>query len=262
MNGRRVVVTRSPEQAAPLSELLRRAGAEPLLYPCITVAPPADPAALDAALTDALAGRFDWLVLTSSNTVVALARRLQALGHAPGSLAGLAAAAVGPATAAAARRLLDVQTRLVPDEFVAEALAAALQPIAGASVLLPQADLARSLLADTLRAAGAAVTSIVAYRTVVGQGGVDLADALAAGRVDAVTFTSSSTVDNFLRRLSDEGGHPRQLRAVCVACLGPITRETALAHGLRVAVTPARSTLPELVAGLSAYFNRPAAGAL
>lgn len=261
MNGQRVVVTRSTEQAAPLSELLRRRGAEPLLYPCIMIAPPADPAALDAALTDALAGRFDWLVLTSSNTVLALAQRLQALGYAPAQLAGLAMAAVGPATAATARRLLGAQTQLVPDEFVAEALAAALQPIAGARVLLPQADLARSLLANTLSAAGAAVTSVVAYRTVTGQGGIDLPDALAAGRVDAVTFTSSSTVDNFLGRLSVEGGHPHQLRDVCVACLGPITAQTARAHGLTVAVTPASSTLDGLVAGLAAYFDRHAAGA-
>lgn len=261
MNGRRVVVTRSPEQAAPLSELLHRHGAEPLLYPCITCAPPADPAALDAVLLQALAGRFDWLVLTSSNTVLALAARLQALGHAPARLGELAVAAVGPVTAATARQHLGAQPRLVPDEFVAEALAVALQPVAGASVLLPQADLARPVLAEMLHAAGAAVTSVVAYRTVRGQGGIDLPGALGAGQVDAITFTSASTVANFLDRLSAEGGHPGQLHDVCLACLGPITRATAQAHGLRVAVTPATSTLQGLVAGLAAYFDRAAAGA-
>lgn len=256
MNGRRIVVTRSLAQAAPLSDLLRKHGAEPLLYPCITIAPPDDHAPLDDALNRALAGGFDWLVLTSSNTVLALAQRLQALGHDPARLSGLSIAAIGPATTATARRLLGLTPRLVPDEFVAEALAVALQPISGARVLLPQANLARSVLAATLGAAGAAVTSVVAYQTVIGRGGIDLGDALAAGRIDAITFTSSSTVDNFLARMRAEGGAPDQLAGLCLACLGPITAQTARKRGLAVAVTPATSTLDALVADLAAYFQQ------
>jgi uroporphyrinogen-III synthase len=171
MKGKRIVVTRASHQAAELSELLRRRGAEPLVYPCIAIAPPHDPAALDAGLRAAIAGAFDWLVLTSTNTALALAQRLAELGLAPAQLDGIAVAAVGPATAAAAQRLLGLPVRVVPETYVAESLAATLRPTSQMRILLAQADLARPILAQELTAAGANVTTVAAYRTVLGSGG-------------------------------------------------------------------------------------------
>ncbi|HLV34637.1 MAG TPA: uroporphyrinogen-III synthase [Spirillospora sp.] len=244
LNGKRIVVTRAAHQAGALADLLRAHGAEPLLYPCIAIAPPEDTAALDAALRRAADGAFDWLILTSSNTVEALRHRCETLGL---SLRGMRAAAVGPATARAAQESLGVDVQIVPDEHVAEALAESLHLTPGARVFLPQANLARADLRDSLAAAGADVTVSTAYRTMMGQGGVDLPARLRAGLVDAITFTSSSTVENCLTRVEDEGGDLNHLRAVPAACIGPKTAETARAAGFGRVLTPDEYTLAGLV---------------
>jgi uroporphyrinogen III methyltransferase/synthase len=254
--GKRVVVTRATDQAGELIELLRNRGAEPLAYPCIAVAQPEDTASLDAALQAMCAGEFDCLVLTSRNGVTALRARLLALGLDPEGLSRVAVAAVGPATARAVERELGVRAVTVPDEFVAEALAAALagrlRP--GERVLLCQADIARAVLAESLAAAGAAVTSVVAYRTVIGAGGVDLPALLEAGQVDAILLTSASTAHNLRRRLDAESGRHVDLAGVCVACLGPIVAGAAQELGWTVSVLPAEPTLPALLDALETYF--------
>lgn len=260
--GKRVVVTRAAHQADELDDLLRSRGAEPLPYPCIAIAPPEDTGALDAALRAAAAGAFDWLALTSSNTVVALAERLAALGLAPAALHHVAIAAGGAATGRAVERDLGLRVTLTPAEFVAEALAAALiaRGPAGGRVLLCQADLARPTLAEALRAAGWAVTAVVAYRTVIGAGGIRLMDHLAAGAVDAITFTSPSTARNLVQRLAAEGGRLADLAGVCIACLGPVTAAAVQQIGLPVHVQPAEHTVAALVAALDRWWE-PAASA-
>ena len=254
--GRRVVVTRSAEQAGEMEALLRDRGAEPLAYPCIAIAAPADTGPLDGALRDLAAGRFDWLVLTSSNAVTVLAERLHILAIDSLSASGAAVAVIGSATAQAVERDLGLPVDLFPETFVAEALAADLltQLASGGRVLVCQADIARPVLVETLAAGGAAVTSVVAYRTVRGSGGVDLPVLLRSGQVDAVTLTSSSTVRNLLARLEAEGGCVDDLAGVCLACVGPITAETARKLGLTVQVVPQEHTIAALVNTLEAYF--------
>jgi uroporphyrinogen-III synthase len=258
LTGKRVVVTRAADQADDLEELLRSRGAESLLYPCIAIAAPEDTGPLDAALRGVYAGDFDWLVITSRNTVTTLAARLQALGLGLLSRVRVAVAAVGSATARAAERELGVCIDLMPEEFVAEALAAALTSRLGpgARVLLCQADLARPVLAEALAKAGAALTSVIAYRTVLGRGGVDLPALLAAGTIDAITFTSASAVRNLRRRFEVEGGRTADLAGVCVACLGPIAARAAQDLGWIVGVVPAEHTIPALVDALEDYFAR------
>ena len=253
--GKHVVVTRAPHQASELADLLRARGAEPLLYPCIDIAPPEDTGPLDSALRQAAAGGFDWLVLTSANAVMMLARRLEALDIHPAALSSLSVAAIGPATAEAAHDRLGLDVSVVPEESVAEALAGALRPAPGMRILLPQSEIARPALAESLTAAGADVTAVVAYRNIVGSGGVELPALLEAREVDAITFTSASTVRNFLRRLADEGGVSPDLAGVCVACIGPVTAQIARALRLTVAVMPAEHTLEGLMAGLEGYFR-------
>ena len=272
--GKRIVVTRAVHQADELDDLLRSRGAEPLPYPCIAIAPPEDPGPLDSALRAAAEGAFDWLVLTSSNTVAALAERLAALGLDPAALRCVAVAAVGTATARAAARDLGLTAALTPETFVAEALAAALTPAntrgvcrcgvergpAVGRVLLCQADLARPALADALtKSAGWVVTAVVAYRTVIGRGGIRLADHLAAGAVDAITFTSPSTVHNLAHRLAAEGGRLAdglgRLDGICIACLGPVTANAAQQIGLPIHVQPTEHTIPALVEALDQYWQ-------
>jgi uroporphyrinogen-III synthase len=259
MQDKRIVVTRALHQTEMFSALLRRTGAVPVLYPCIAMVPPPQTAALDAALHAASAGTFDWLILTSTNTVLALAQRLTSLGLAPARLGNMAIAAVGPTTAVTARRLLGLEVQTIPETYAAAALAQALQPVARSRILLPQADQARQLLSQELAASGAEVTTVTAYCTVLGSGGEDVPALLASHRVDAITFTSPSTVENCLRRLAAEGADPSGLTGVCLACLGPTTLQAAREHGLVVAVTPARATLSGLVTALAAHFSNTAA---
>jgi uroporphyrinogen-III synthase len=267
--GRTVVNTRAPHQAEELSALLRARDAHVLLYPCIDIAPPEDLGVLDAALGEAAGGRFGWLLLTSVNTVQVLSGRLEALGlRLP---AELRVAAIGPATAKAARQALGVEPLGLPGEFSAEGLADALERapggagLRGSRVLLTQADLARPVLARRLLEAGADLTAVTAYRTVPGSGGPELSRLLVrpggggsagpAGKVDAVVLASASAAQNLVTRLTEEGGSPELLEGVCVACIGRVTAQAARELGLSVDVCPAEHTLPALVRALEAYYG-------
>ncbi|MBK8050083.1 MAG: uroporphyrinogen-III synthase [Anaerolineales bacterium] len=255
--GKGVVVTQAVHQAPALAALLASAGAKPLLYPCIAIEPAPDTAPLDAALHDAAGGRFDWLVVTSANTVLVLEQRLAELEIAPGQLSSLSIAAIGEASAAAVRNHLQLPVTLTASDSVAEGLADELLPVLqpGSRVLLPQADIARPVLQDAVRTAGHQVSAIGAYRTVIGHGGVDLPRLLCAGEVDAVTFTSGSTVRNLRHRLTEAGGNPNQLNDLVVACIGPITAQSARDNGLHVDVVAQTHSLESLVEALAGYWK-------
>jgi uroporphyrinogen-III synthase len=240
--GRRIVNTRAAHQAEALNALLRERGAIPVAYPCIALLPPDDLAPLDSALRDLAAGGFDWLMLTSVNTIDALAERLDGLGL---RLDGVRIAAVGAATAAAARAVLHVaQIDLVGDAD-GTALAAFVPP--GARVLLPQSARARPTLAAALTGRGADVRVVEAYQTMCGTGGLDVPRLLAAGQIDAITFASSSAVACFLERIEREGGRRESALSLPVGCIGAPTAETARAHGFTAIAQPAVPTLAGLV---------------
>ncbi|HEX3271859.1 MAG TPA: uroporphyrinogen-III synthase [Ktedonobacterales bacterium] len=258
LQGKAIVVTRAPHQADALALLLAKAGAMPVFYPCVDIAPPDDPVPLDAALRAAEGGAFNWLALTSANAAWAVTRRLAELGLPLTILHGLRLAAVGPATATAARDTLGLDAEIIPDEFSSAALANVITSPAEARVLLPFSSLAETTLSDALRAQGAAVTCVVAYQTVIGSGGVDLPLLLRREQVDAITLTSSSAATNLRRRVLDEGGADELLPRVPVGCIGARTAETARGLGLRVAAVPTEHTLAGLVESLAEYFAREA----
>jgi uroporphyrinogen-III synthase len=145
---------------------------------------------------------------------------------------------------------------LVAKEHVAESLADEMSPGRGERLLLPQSAIARPVLADRLRVAGAQVDVVDAYRTGLGQGGEPVPTLLVEGKIDVITFTSSSTVTNFLERFEKEGGQRDQLAGICLAAIGPITAATMAEATLTVDVTPAEYTLPGLVSALETYFAR------
>ena len=250
--GKRIVITRAPHQVSEFEHLLAEKGAVSLLYPCVDIAPPQDSAAFDSALRDAAKGAFDWLVLTSTNTVQAIANRLTTLGI---NLPALKVAAVGPATAAAIQHLLEMEVSVIPATYSAEGLANILQLTPGTHILLPQSALADDILTQMLRLAGANVVTVEAYQTVIGNGGVDLPRLLKSRLVDAVTFTSPSTVNNLLERFKIEGGAASSLRDVCIACIGAKTANEAREHGFSVSVMPDEHTIPALVSALEHYFD-------
>jgi len=245
--GKRVVVTRARAQAAEMCALLKAQGAEPISFPAIAVAPPEDWAPLDEAI--AALDRYDWVIFTSVNGVHSFWERLAVLGKDDRALEGVRVAAIGPATAHALRER-GVTADFVPAKYVAEEVAAGLGDVHGQRFLLPRADLAREALARLLREAGATVDEIVAYRTVVGEGGSDVRGMLERGEIDAVTFTSSSTVRYFLQRIGPEA--TRLLDEVVIACIGPITARTARELGLQVDVLAEEYTVEGLVRALAA----------
>jgi uroporphyrinogen-III synthase len=253
--GKRIIVTRAAHQADELADLLRTRGATPLLYPCIAISPPENTDLLDSALHAAFRGEFDWLVVTSANTVNALAEQIKALGLNSADLARIRIAAVGAATSAAVKLALGLVVNTLPDEFHDEALAHAINLQDGARVLLPQADIARPTLAQALNKRGAQVSTVTAYRNVIGSGGVNVPALLANDEVDVITFTSSSTVRNFHQRLIVEGGSAEQLAGICTVCIGSSTLKTAREYGLSHAIAPDTHTLEQLVRTIEDYFD-------
>jgi uroporphyrinogen III methyltransferase / synthase len=254
--GRRIVVTRSREQAGEMMDLLEERGAEAIAAPTIRIAPPEDLAALDRAC--AAAGTFDWLVFTSANGVDHFMRRLVATGDVR-ELKGVRICTIGPSTASKVQRY-GIRVDLMPAEYRAEAVLEALKragDVRGQRFLLPRADIARELLGDELRAAGADVVEVAAYRTLLGSpernGDHDVYRMLLDRQIDAVTFTSASTVRNFAQLYGRDQASDL-LRTTVVACIGPVTAEAAEQLGIATTVMPARYTIPDLVDALVEYF--------
>jgi uroporphyrinogen-III synthase len=251
LTGRRIVVTRAREQSAGLARALEAQGAAVVIAPVIRIEPLADLAPLRAAL--AVLSAYRWVVFTSQNTVHIVFDRLAAWGLAPRVFAATAVAAVGTATADALARH-GVSPALVPDEFVGEALAGAIAEreaggLAGARVLVPGALDARDALADGLRAHGAIVEVVPVYRTVAAQDDLaTLATDIRSGSIDAVTFTSSSTVRYFVELVGRDAATCDRFVA---AAIGPVTGATARELGLRDVIEAEPHTADGLVAALA-----------
>jgi len=251
--GKRVLVTRAREQASALSDRLRELGAEPVEFPVIRIAPMTDHAELDSALDSLARLAYAWVVFTSANGVASVRTRLEERGLDARAFAGAKVAAIGPATAAALRDL-GIRADFVPSQFVAESVAAEWpeRDMAGKRVLLPRAKEARELLPDRLREMGAAVDVVTAYETVRDASAADeVRGQLLEGAIHAVTFTSSSTVTNFVEAIGRES-LADALRNVVVACIGPITAETARNLGIEPTIVSDEFTIPGIVDSLVA----------
>jgi uroporphyrinogen III methyltransferase/synthase len=259
LQGRCVLVTRPRPQAGSLAARLEAYGAEVVALPTIRIEPPDDWAPIDEAIRT-LAG-YRWVVFTSVNGVTAFSERLRRAGLDAQSLAGRRVAAIGPETAEALRRA-GIEPDRVPAEYRAEGLLLALETevTRGDAVLLVRAAEAREILPQELEARGVRVTVAPAYRTALVREGADYARALLeARRIDAVTFTSSSTVRGFAALLGAADAR-RLLQGVVVAAIGPVTAETASEHGLHVTVMPHEYTVPALADAIAGHFEtaRPA----
>jgi uroporphyrinogen-III synthase len=252
LQGRRIVVTRAREQAGDLVRALEAHGAIPVVAPVIRIEPLEDLGALRAALTGLSAYR--WVVFTSQNAVQIVFDRLVAWGLTPHIFASTQVAAIGTATADALT-IKGVVPALVPPEFVGEALTEALirqsGSLVGSRVLIPSAAEARDTLAEGLREHGAEVQTIAVYRTVPVDGDLSrLATDITLGRIDAVTFTSSSTVRSFVHLVGAAATSGRFVAAT----IGPVTAGTARELGLREIIEADPHTVPGLVDSLARRF--------
>lgn len=222
--GRRILITRAAHQTGNLSSRLRSLGAEPVEVPLLEIHPPASFDPLDRALRSL--ADFAWILFTSANTARAVAQRARELGI---PLAGSPAriAAVGAATAEALANE-GFTVSLVPQRYVAEGLMEALSaqgPLAGLRILLARAQVARDVIPDALRAAGAQVDVVDAYRNLLPSNAADLLRAALAQPVAAALFTSSSTAEH-LAEAARQAGLPFPLPGVLAISIGPITSQT------------------------------------
>lgn len=239
LDGRLVLVTRSPEGARELSSMLRARGAVPLEAPAIRIEPVEPGGPLDEAVREAAAGRFDWVVLTSATGARAWFARAEALGAGP-PRARVAAVGEGTARALAER---GVSPDLVPDRYTTAALAEAF-PGGPGRAALARADVATPELEEALAAKGWTTVRVDAYRTRPAKAlPGEALRALREGRVDAVTFTSRSTVEAFVAATGP-------VRGPAVVCIGPVTAEAAHAAGLEVTAVASPHTLEGLVAAV------------
>lgn len=275
--GKQILVTRTREQARALSDRLRALGAIPVEFPTIRIDTPLDWTPLDEALQRLCAldetgdpdPYYNWLIFTSANGVRSCFDRLSALGYAAQvrqTLAKVHVAVIGPATAAALAQY-GVTADLVPSKYIAEQVVSTLvedgrqrgESLMGKRVLLARAAEARKVLVTGLQQAGAVVEEVAAYRTVTAAGDDEQGRAvlrlLQAQQLDMLTFTSSSSVRHFMHWLADcvleSGSVPTDLVArnphLKIACIGPITSQTAHELGLEVDIQARDFTIDGLV---------------
>jgi len=254
--GWRVLVPRTKEQAASVSERLRSYGAVPQVVPTIAVEPPRAPQQMERAIKGLVTGRYQWIAFTSANAVRAVREKLEDYGLDARAFAGIKVAAVGEQTAAALGEF-GIKPDLVPEaEQSSEGLAAAWPPYDDVldpinRVLLPRADIATETLVARLTDLGWETEDVTAYRTVrAAPPPAPIREAIKGGGFDAVLFTSSSTV----RNLIGIAGKPHAVTAVAV--IGPQTAQTAAEYGLRVDVTASRPSATALVDALAEHGAR------
>jgi uroporphyrinogen III methyltransferase/synthase len=255
--GRRIVITRAPEQAQEFKRRLENLGAEVLLLPVVRFSAPADTAALDRAIGSL--ETFDWVVFTSANAARFFADRCAKLGRMRGAGGGLRYAAVGSATAAAAKQA-GFTVDLVAGEFRGETLVRDLGPaIAEKRVLLPRSDRAGRELPDALEKAGAHVTEVIAYHT-GGSGAADpgVIESVRAAQVDVVSFFSPSAVEN-LRGLVGTEAFSRLGARAAMAAVGPVTAEALRRAGVTVAIEAIEATAESVADAIAKYFSSRAA---
>lgn len=247
--GQRIVVTRPPHQAPELAERLEALGATPVLFPTITIRPMADNGELDEAIGDL--GRYDWVIFTSVNGVAIFFEQMADLELDAGIFDGVRVGAIGPATGDA---LADngVTPDYIPEEFVAERIAEGLGDVSGLSILLPRAEIARKTLREMLVEQGAAVDEVATYQTLPAKPD---SEALAALEdVEIITFTSSSTVRNFIQLVGGREEATRLLQDATVACIGPITAGTVEEElDMRAAIVADEYTMDGLVAAIISH---------
>ena len=255
LSGKRIVVTRPRVQAGELSRRLSDLGAEVIEFPTISIEPPADYAPMDRAIEQL--NQYDWLFFTSVNGVQSFFDRLRHFGNDSQELEHLKVVAIGPETAGRLKNE-GVHVYLVPSKYQAEGILERLDPseIRGRHILIPRAAKAREILPETLRQWGAIVDVVQAYKTVLPEDSQFALHELSEKQIDVITFTSSSTVENFMGLVEGED-LKRISQRINFACIGPITARTAMDFSLRVDIISEEYTIPGLVDAIVKFYGSP-----
>lgn len=247
VHGKKIVVTRATHQASDFINQLHAIGAIPISYPCIAISPPDDTTELDAQLHKL--DSFDWLLLTSPNTVRAIHQRLNDLSLQP-NWSHIKIAVVGSKTAKAVQTILGQAIDFMPTDYTGDALGHTLPNATDQSVFLPISELADDTLSQTLNTRGAHVTQVIAYQNSIGTGGADVPELLQHHQIDMLTFTSSSTVENFLQRID-----PISPPNIPTLCIGPSTAKTATSCGFQHVLMPNIYTIEGMIQRIHDYYT-------
>jgi len=252
--GKKVLVTRTRQQASELVRLLERKGAGCIECPTIEVRQVEDLSILDDAIKNA--SNFDWIIFTSPNAVKFFFLRVDQLGMDVRALGNAKIATVGSSTAKALEQH-HIRVDAVPDDFRAEGLLEffSKKDMTGKKVLIPRAVKAREILPEGLREMGAEVVVAPAYETVPPQVAPQTLELLEDEKIDVVTFTSSSTVNNFFKAVP-EHLVKKVMDQAKIACIGPVTAKTAEKRGLKVDILPEKSTIPSMVEAIEKSFSQ------
>jgi len=248
--GKGIVITRPERQADDLACLLSAEGAHPIAFPTIKIVPPVSWQELDESIDKLVT--YDWLIFTSANGVQFFFERLREKNNDIRNLKGIKICCIGPATA----RQIEgkgIQVDLVPKQFIAEGIlqSFAAMDLKGSKILLPRASKARDVLPEGLKKLGASVDVVATYRTInSGRKKEDLAAIICDGKVDVITFTSSSTVSNFVEIMGRDFKLPANIN---VACIGPVTADTAKRAGFKIDINQQEYTMAGLVQSLIAH---------
>jgi uroporphyrinogen III methyltransferase/synthase len=251
--GKRILVTRPKSQAPAFSDLIAAAGGEALECPTIEIVPPEDWSPLDRALERL--STYKWLIFTSVNGIAPFMARLMGTQRDVRALAGLKICCIGPRTAEALSAY-GLGADMVPDQFQAEGILEVLdeRQIRGVRILIPRALVAREILPDQLRARGAIVDVAPVYRAIRPAVATDrLSEQLRTRAIDIISFTSSSTVRNFVEVFSSREEMVRLVGETAIACIGPITAATAQEVGLKVHVMAGQNTVQSLAEAIVAF---------
>lgn len=262
LKGKTILVTRPEEGASRMGNMLAELGACVRVAPMIRISEPADWTPVDAAIR--ALDSYQWIIFTSANGPKYLAKRFDELGVAPGTISkDTSILAVGPATAAAVEKHLSRAPKKVAGQYVAEGVVELFdgEDMAGERVLLPRAKEGRDAIPKALAKMGAAVDDVAVYRTTpLGRAALRGAwGELEAGKIDMLTFTSSSALDGFMRAAGEETAKKWMARA-SVASIGPATTATAREWGVAPDVEAAESTIPGMARAIVSYYGEPERG--
>jgi len=251
--GKKILITRARDQSGGFANQLKKIGAEVIEFPTIEMVAPIRWGEVDRAM-DRLKS-YDWIIFTSANGVGFFWQRLAERRKLHPFPSSLKVCAIGPATALQLKEK-GVSVHYVPEKFVAESILEGFEKmfVKGKRILLARAKKARDILPKGLRKMGAEVDVVAVYRTVRPRGGAKkLQKLLAEGKIDVITFTSSSTVNHFAELLKTEN-LKKLLKGVAIACIGPVTARTAKERGLKVRIQPKQYTIPDLTRAIAEYF--------
>jgi uroporphyrinogen III methyltransferase/synthase len=255
LSGRRIVITRARGQAAEFSLLLKGYGAQVVEFPTIEIVPPESWDPVDRAIGKLKA--YHWIIFTSANGVRFFLERLKRKKRQLVEFNNLRFCAIGPRTAGEVEKA-GVKVDLVPEQYCAEALVQRLgiEELAGVRILLARAKKARDILPRELRKLGAVVDVVEAYRTIMPNISRREIEKIFHGKgIDLITFTSSSTVDNFLHMCEEKVGSKPSLAGVAVAAIGPITANTLQKWGITPHIVPNSFTIQALTEAIVDYFT-------